>query len=82
MPLSASQTKLEYEVYRHKDCSDDMWTRIQDLFRTVQFEDKDLSEAAQKNLNAGVFNSGQLHPRVEQVSILSFSAQAYTVFPY
>lgn len=68
IPISASQTKMEYEVYRHNDASDEKFTYIDEMFKQVLKEDKDLCNAAQKNLNAGIFNNGELHPRVEKVA--------------
>lgn len=67
IPISASQTKMEYEVYRHKNASDHDFNNISDCFKQILKEDKDLCNAAQKNLNAGIFVNGELHPRVEKV---------------
>ena len=66
--MSATQTRMEYEVYRHNSASDRDFERINDIFKQVLKEDKDLCNAAQKNLNAGIFDSGELHPRVEKVN--------------
>lgn len=57
---------MEYEVYRHKDASDEDFKSICDTFRQILQEDKDLCNAAQENLNRGIFRSGELHPRVEK----------------
>jgi hypothetical protein len=59
---------MEYEVYRHKDTPEAEFTEISDFFKQVLREDKDLCNAAQKNLNAGIFTNGQLHPNAEKVS--------------
>lgn len=59
---------MEYEVFRHKDASDEAFTGISELFKQVLREDKDLCNAAQTNLNAGVFTNGVLHPQAEKVS--------------
>ena len=45
-----------------------MFNRIHELFKVVQIEDKDLSEAVQANLNKEIFTNGELHPRLEEVS--------------
>ncbi|KPM36567.1 hypothetical protein AK830_g9985 [Neonectria ditissima] len=66
IPISASQTKMEYEVYRHNDTTDKQFTHIDEMFKQILLEDKDLCNAAQKNLNAGIFTNGELHPRVEK----------------
>lgn len=57
---------MEYEVYRHKDATDEAFNYIWNTFKQVLTEDKDLCNAAQKNLNAGIFLNGELHPRVEK----------------
>jgi hypothetical protein len=79
IPISAGQTKMEYEVYRHKDASDLDFNDISDCFKQILKEDKDLCNAAQKNLNAGIFVNGELHPRVEKVHKYVDSAQQDTV---
>lgn len=73
IPISASQTKMEYEVYKGNDANDEDFTKISDFFKQVLKEDKGLCNGAQTNLNAGLFMSGELHPRVEKVCI-PFSA--------
>jgi hypothetical protein len=67
IPISASQTKMEYEVYRHEEAKDEEFTEITTCFRQILKEDKDLCTGAQKNLNGGVFLNGELHPRAEKV---------------
>lgn len=66
VPASAGKTKMEYEVYRHKNASDTDFKDICDSFQQILKEDKDLCNAAQANLNSGIFQSGELHPRVER----------------
>ncbi|KAF5644095.1 cytochrome P450 monooxygenase oxidoreductase [Fusarium sp. NRRL 52700] len=66
IPISASRTKMEYEVYRANTASDEDFNEISDCFKQILKEDKDLCNAAQKNLNAGIFVNGELHSRVEK----------------
>ncbi|OQE28140.1 hypothetical protein PENFLA_c005G06685 [Penicillium flavigenum] len=66
IPISASQTKMEYEVYRHEEAKDEEFTEITTCFRQILKEDKDLCTGAQKNLNGGIFLNGELHPRAEK----------------
>ncbi|RMZ43337.1 hypothetical protein AFCA_009356 [Aspergillus flavus] len=66
LPVSATQTRMEYDVYRHNNASNEDFTYIDEFFKQVLREDKDLCNAAQKNLNAGVFVNGELHPRAEK----------------
>lgn len=69
MPVSATQSIIEYEVYRHKNATDEHFAEIISFYNQVLNEDKDLCEAAQKNLSAGIFTNGELHPEKETVSI-------------
>lgn len=60
---------MEYEVYRHNEASDEDFEYIDSFFKRVLAEDKYLCNAAQKNLNAGVFVNGQLHPELESAPL-------------
>lgn len=60
---------MEYEVYRHKEASDQDFEYIDSFFKRVLTEDKHLCNAAQRNLNAGVFVNGQLHPKLESAPV-------------
>lgn len=60
---------MEYEVYRHNDATDEEFTQLSDFFKAVMQEDKFLCNGVQKNLESGIFLSGELHPRVEKVII-------------
>ncbi|KAJ4128109.1 hypothetical protein NW768_008393 [Fusarium equiseti] len=66
VPTSASHCSMEYEVYRHKDASDEDFKTIDEMFKRILAEDKWLCNNAQKNLNAGVFVNGEMHPKLEQ----------------
>lgn len=57
---------MEYEVYRHKDAEDEGFERIDAMFKRILSEDKWLCNNAQKNLQAGVFVNGEMHPRMEK----------------
>lgn len=57
---------MHYEIYRNKTSSDADFHAIADTYGRVVKEDKALCEKAQKNLNAGVFVAGELHPRWER----------------
>ncbi|PCD43236.1 hypothetical protein AU210_002337 [Fusarium oxysporum f. sp. radicis-cucumerinum] len=61
VPTSATTTSMQYEVYRHKDATDEEFQEIDQFFKQVESEDKDLCNAAQKNLNAGVYVTGDLN---------------------
>ncbi|KAH8664607.1 Rieske [2Fe-2S] iron-sulfur domain-containing protein [Xylariales sp. PMI_506] len=65
IPVSATSTRIENEVYRHKDSTDEKFNDLCEFYKQVLEEDKDLCVRAQENLNSGVFVNGQLHPEKE-----------------
>ncbi|RHZ53916.1 iron-sulfur cluster-binding protein, rieske family domain protein [Aspergillus thermomutatus] len=69
VPTSAGTCSMEYEVYRHTEASDEDFEYIDSFFKRVLDEDKHLCNAAQKNLNAGVFVNGPLHPDLESAPL-------------
>ncbi|KAL4814388.1 ring hydroxylating alpha subunit-domain-containing protein [Aspergillus spinulosporus] len=73
-PTSPTTTTLEYEVYRHKDASDQQFGEMDTFFKQVENEDKQLCDGAQRNLNAGVYVNGELHPANEK-GVLYFQAK-------
>lgn len=60
---------MEYEVYRHKEASNEEFEYIDSFFKRVLAEDKYLCNEVQKNLNAGIFVNGQLHPELESAPL-------------
>ncbi|KAM0235094.1 hypothetical protein ACHAPO_005888 [Fusarium lateritium] len=66
VPTSVGQCSMEYEVYRHKDATDEGFKTIDEMFKRILTEDKWLCNNAQKNLKAGVFVNGEMHPKLEQ----------------
>lgn len=68
VPTSATTTSMQYEVFRHKDASDEIFKELDDFFKQVESEDKNLCNGAQQNLNAGVYINGNLQPSNEKVS--------------
>lgn len=57
---------MRYEVYRHKNATDEDFDLISNMYKRIMSEDKYLCTHSQKNLNAGVFVNGQLHPEMEK----------------
>lgn len=57
---------MEYEVYRHNDATDESFEIIDSMFKRILGEDKVLCNETQRNLSAGVFVNGELHPRKER----------------
>lgn len=74
IPVSSGKTKMEYDVFRRNDTTDEDFARINDFYKQVLQEDKDLCNGAQKNLEAGIFINGQLHPEKEKVGELILCA--------
>ena len=57
---------MRYEVYRNKHSSDADFKVIDEMYKRIMSEDKYLCANAQKNLDAGVFVNGELHPEMER----------------
>lgn len=57
---------MKYEVYRNKNSSDEDFTVINEMYKRIMSEDKSLCANTQKNLNAGVFVNGEMHPEMEK----------------
>ncbi|EED15604.1 monoxygenase, putative [Talaromyces stipitatus ATCC 10500] len=66
IPVSATKSKIENEVYRHKNATDKEFDEINTFYRQVLEEDKELCVGAQSNLGGGVFVNGELHPNKEK----------------
>ncbi|OAP57714.1 hypothetical protein AYL99_08452 [Fonsecaea erecta] len=66
LPNGPKSSAMHYQIFRNKTSSDEDFQRIHQLYARVVSEDKILCELAQKNLNAGVFVNGQMHPRLEK----------------
>jgi len=65
-PIGPKKCVMRYEVYRHKDATDEAFNLISDMYKRIMSEDKYLCIHTQKNLNTGVFVNGQLHPEMER----------------
>ncbi|KAI0201589.1 ISP domain-containing protein [Astrocystis sublimbata] len=66
VPKSPTTSIMHYEVYRNKDSSDEDFTVISDIYKRIMSEDKYLCANAHKNIQAGVFVNGEMHPKMEQ----------------
>ncbi|KAF7716071.1 Rieske domain-containing protein [Penicillium ucsense] len=69
VPTSATTCSMEYEVYRHVDATDEAFEHIDAFFKRVLAEDKWLCNETQKNLSAGIYVNGQLHPELESAPL-------------
>lgn len=66
VPSGPGKSTMRYEVYRNKNSGDEDFNTISDMYKRIMSEDKYLCEKAQKNVNAGVFVNGLLHPEMEK----------------
>lgn len=66
IPVTATTSRIENEVYRHKNATDEQFTNLCNFYKQVLEEDKQLCIGAQENLNSGVFVNGELHPDKEK----------------
>lgn len=66
VPTSATTTRIENDVFRHKNATDEQFKAIIDFYHQVLGEDKVLCDRAQANINAGVYVNGEFHPQKEK----------------
>ncbi|KAI8952940.1 hypothetical protein F4801DRAFT_588566 [Xylaria longipes] len=66
IPKSPDTSIMYYEVFRNKDSSDEDFQVISDIYKRIMSEDKYLCANAHKNIKAGVFVNGEMHPKMEQ----------------
>ncbi|KAF3010375.1 hypothetical protein E8E14_010107 [Neopestalotiopsis sp. 37M] len=58
-------TKFQFD-HQWEMIGDYNWKTLADNYNEVLREDKDLCNAAQKNLEVGIFTNGELHPQAEK----------------
>ncbi len=66
VPVTETQVEMEYEVYRHNDCDDETFRLNDEFFKQVENEDKFICNNVQKDLGAGGYVTGPLHPHYEK----------------
>ncbi|KAI7784972.1 naphthalenedioxygenase subunit alpha [Diaporthe eres] len=69
LPDGAKKSSMHYEVFRNKHSSQEDFDVISKTYAKVMSEDKVLCHNAQKNINSGVYVTGQLHPKHEKAPI-------------
>lgn len=57
---------MRYEVFRHKDATEEQFQLFNQMYKRIMSEDKYLCNHAQQNINNGVFVNGEMHPKWEQ----------------
>ncbi|QRV81403.1 choline monooxygenase [Ceratobasidium sp. AG-Ba] len=62
IPLSATQTRMEYDVFKRKSVSMERLKEYMQFYEQVEEEDYLLCVATQRNLNTGIYSRGALHP--------------------
>ncbi|GAD95714.1 Rieske 2Fe-2S family protein [Paecilomyces variotii No. 5] len=72
-PTSPTTATMRYDVYRHKDATDEQFIAMDKFFKQVEEEDKDLCNGAQTNLNTGIKDAIS-SSRLIYFCILSMSA--------
>ncbi|KAI0405132.1 hypothetical protein F4802DRAFT_607093 [Xylaria palmicola] len=66
IPKDPNTSIMYYEVFRNKNSSDEDFQVINDIYKRIMSEDKYLCANAHKNIQAGVFVNGEMHPKMEQ----------------
>ncbi|WPH03140.1 Hypothetical protein R9X50_00601500 [Acrodontium crateriforme] len=66
VPKGPTSSSMQYQVFRNKHSSEEDFQNVNNIYKRIMSEDKALCDAAQKNLNAGVFINGEMHPRLEK----------------
>lgn len=75
VPVTATTSKIENEIYRHKDATDEEFAKINAFYHQVLEEDKELCDGTQRNINNGVYINGEFHPEKEKVKLYLYAAQ-------
>lgn len=57
---------MQYQVFRNKNSTEEEFQLVSNIYKRIMSEDKYLCDEAQKNLNAGVFINGEMHPKMEK----------------
>ena len=66
VPNDAKNSSMQYQVFRNKNSTEDEFQQVNQIYKRIMSEDKALCDQAQKNLNAGLFINGELHPKLEK----------------
>lgn len=53
-PVGPVRSSVEYEVFRHKDASDEDFNKAQDIIKRASEENKSLPNPSEKNFNTGI----------------------------
>lgn len=78
VPITTRTCTVLYDVYRHKDCTDEVFKENHDFFVQVESEDKMLCANVQRNLERGTYNSGPLHRESDPSETCGSAADFFT----
>jgi len=74
VPKDVNRTVLQYDIYGKKGAHSSEVEDFVTFLKEVEQEDFDLCEATQRNLNSGVYMTGQLHP-IKENGVLFYQAK-------
>ncbi|GAA6019634.1 hypothetical protein JCM10207_006949 [Rhodosporidiobolus poonsookiae] len=70
-PTGPKTCSVQYDVFRHRDSTDEAFNANHEFFVQVETEDKDLCAGTQRGLEQGTFVTGPLHP-VKEAGVIYF----------
>lgn len=74
VPVSATETRMEYDVFRRKSVSMVDLRKYMEFYEQVEDEDFNLCVATQRNLNSGIYSRGFLHP-TKEIGVLFYQSR-------
>ncbi|CAG8418772.1 unnamed protein product [Penicillium salamii] len=69
VPTGSTTTAVRYEIYRHKDTSDEDFEHTHEAYKLMVSEDEAVYSETQKNIGNRVSTEGELQPRNENSPI-------------
>ena len=66
VPSGPTTSSMQYQVFRNKNSSEESFQLLNQIYKRIMSEDKELCKQAQKNLDRGIFINGEMHPRMEK----------------
>ncbi len=62
LPDGPGRSSMQYQIFRNKNAPEEEFQLIAQMYNRIVAEDKGLCEGSQRNLEAGTFVNGELHP--------------------
>jgi hypothetical protein len=82
VPFAPGRSSMRYEIFRNKHSSEEDFQLISQMYKRIMAEDKVLCDLAQRNINAGVFINGEMHPKMEKGPLFFQKRVRETVFEH